>query len=70
VKALTIAAIWIAHLLSLAVAVYIIRTGDVAVIVLLYAYMLEYVLRLATIPMLYHVPAAARFVTRRPHHNQ
>jgi hypothetical protein len=70
VKALTIAAIWIAHLLSLAVAVYIIRTGDVAVIVLLYAYMLEYVLRLATIPMLYHVPAVARFVTRRPHHNQ
>lgn len=69
-RQLTIAAIWLAHLASLALAVYSIRTGGVKVVVLLYAFMIEYVFRLATIPMLYATPGVARFVSRQPGRHQ
>ena len=59
-RALFVAFIFASHVLSLALAIYTTRTGGVPVEILLYAFLIDYALRLATI---HHLHAAV--TTRR-----
>ena len=76
--AVRVAFIFASHLLSLALAVYTTRTSGVPVVILFYAFIIEYVFRLVTIQVLHAdlsrsrglVHAIAPHISRRPRPGQ